>query len=218
MEVIRHYKTYIIGALVVIAVLGISFARLGGFDFLRPAPPQAVTVSQPAQGKHSAPDSREESITVYISGAVKRAGVYTVSARARINDVLVCAGGFGSNADTSSVNLAEHLKDAQQVYIPSKNESKERKSVAASNVNSAVAPSLASANQGTGKSAPNQININNADQAALESLTGIGPATAQKILAYRDEHGSFSSLNDLKKVSGIGDKKVEALASEACVK
>lgn len=173
-----------------------------------------------------AQSSKEATVAVFLSGAVKKPGVYTLPASARVVDALVMAGGLTKKAAEGVVNLAEHLTDEQQIYFPSKSEIT-ASSTGGSGSRNATNP-VASVSSGGGAKAPAQeknasgsspsgkVNVNTADQATLETLTGIGPATAQKIIAYRSENGRFNSISDLKLVNGIGDKKVEQLRSEAC--
>lgn len=169
--------------------------------------------------------SQEATVAVFLSGAVKRPGVYTLPASSRIVDALIMAGGLTKKAADGVVNLAEHLSDAQQIYFPLKSEITPSYAGGSGPAKGAMPhasvpsrgekPPTQEKNAGTA-SPSGKVNVNTADQATLETLTGIGPATAQKIIAYRNEHGRFTSLADLKLVNGIGDKKVEQLRSEAC--
>ena len=129
---------------------------------------------------------------VYVCGHVNRAGVYTVSENTRVFEVINLAGGVRDDADISSINQAEKVADGQQIYVPSTEETKEY--------------------QSSGGGGPHQIqnddgliNINTADSAALQTLTGIGASRAQAIIDYRNENGSFESIEDIKKVAGIKD-------------
>lgn len=173
------------------------------------AEPQAIS-GTPAQRLASAPqESAPSSWVVYITGAVKKPGVYTIPAGARVYQALEYAGGFASNSDQEAVNLAAPLEDGAHIRFPKIGES-------------SPAPSAAGAAQGTAanrqsvstKSSSAQngaININKASQQELESLPGIGPKTALAIIAYRDSNGAFTRTEDLMLVKGIGPKKYEAI-------
>ncbi len=142
-------------------------------------------------------EEKNRTVTVYITGAVKSPGVYTFPEGSRILDAVNKAGA-AKDADLTCINLAELMSDQQQVTVPRQGE--------------ADADNNRIAGRGTNLSGarsrqPAKININTADAAALESLPGIGPATARKIIDYRTEHGRFKSISELLQVSGIGEKK-----------
>ncbi|XIF19671.1 MAG: ComEA family DNA-binding protein [Acetilactobacillus jinshanensis] len=117
-------------------------------------------------------------IFIDIEGAVKRPGVYQFTNNMRVDDAVNLAGGLNRSADRKHINLAKKLTDQQTVYIPVKGEIK-----------------------GSGK-----INLNSADEKQLQSIDGIGEKRAEKIVEYRKSHGNFKQIDDLKKISGIGDK------------
>lgn len=132
-------------------------------------------------------------ICVHISGAVKNPGVYSVENGARLYQVIELAGGMTKRAKKDLLNLAEPVVDGQKIHILSK---KEYRSQSSSN------------SESTKDSFSNEtdvININTASVQQLTELPGIGPAKAAAIVAYRDENGMFSSEDDIKNVSGIGD-------------
>jgi competence protein ComEA len=131
---------------------------------------------------------------VYVTGAVRRPGVYRLPAWARLDLALRKAGGPDRSADLAAVNLAAKVADGQQVVVP-------RRSTAGG----ASAAGAAAAEAG----APVSLNTATAEQ--LDELEGVGPATAEKILEWRRQHGGFSSVDDLKQISGIGPKRFEAL-------
>lgn len=138
-----------------------------------------------------------EDIFVYVSGAVNRPGLVGLPAGSRAADAVNACGGLLPTADEKAVNLAQPLKDGVQLRIP-------EKGAAGSNAGSAAANGAAGAADG-------RVNINTADEKALDTLPGIGPAMARRILDYRQTNGSFQSIEELKKVKGIGEAKFAKL-------
>ena len=131
-------------------------------------------------------------VTVDVAGAVKTPGVYTLPANSRVMDAIKAAGDKLKGADLSDINLARVVKDGEQIFIypPSKNGSAMR-----------ISPQRAKAKT-TGP-----IALNRASAKELESLDGIGPVLAARIIAYRNQNGPFLTVDDLMKVSGIGTVK-----------
>lgn len=150
----------------------------------------------PAETKEQAESTEEDKggdIYVDISGCVKEPGVYQVSVGTRIFQVIEEAGGITDGADISSVNRAEEVTDGQKIVIYSKEDISQE----------------GEASESYAQTAEDKVNINKADSSKLQTVPGIGPATAQKIIEYREKNGRFSSIDDLKNVSGIGDKTLE---------
>ena len=144
------------------------------------------------------------SILVHVSGCVKNDGVVKLKENSRINDAIEAAGGLTNEADLTNINLAYILEDGEKIYIPKKGEELE---------NNSIASTISSDTSST-----NKININKAGQGELETIPGIGPSTALKIIDYREKNGKFSSIEDIKNVSGIGDAKFENMKDFICVK
>lgn len=142
-----------------------------------------------------------EKIKVYITGEVNSPGVKEVEDGARIEDVIVLAGGLTEFANINKVNLAYKLEDGQKIYIPNVNE-KVEEYITEENGEGIV--------EKTSKSL-GKININTADVVKLCELPGVGESLANRIIQYREENGKFKSIEDLKNVSGIGEKKFESL-------
>lgn len=145
------------------------------------------------------PVPTEKPIVIHITGAVPRPGVYALAQGSRVQDAISAAGGFLADADKTGINLARALEDGEQLDIP---------------YVTGVSPVL-----GTEEvplvtvpaSSSELININTASQTELESLPGIGPTTAQKIIAYREANGPFVTTQDIINVSGIGPGTYERI-------
>lgn len=160
-----------------------------------------------AQNKTADESSKgNDLIYVHIVGEVRNQGVIALNKGQRIVDAIEKAGGVSEEADLSKVNLAFVLSDGQKVRIPSVNESTEvvQEVVTAGGGNNIV--------QG-GSSAGSfvKVNINNASQTELETISGVGPSLAAKIINYREKNGRFKNIEELKNVSGIGDAKFEGM-------
>ncbi len=185
----------------------------------------------PADGADS---GEPELIYVFVCGAVAREGVYELPAGSRVYQAVEAAGGYAADADTSYINQADPVTDAQKLEIPTVEEAeklREEAALAAENrqaetdAESGSGPDGAAAgyanngagqvnngagqmNNGAGQAddaAARLININTADEATLQTLPGIGAAKAASIVRYREANGGFSSIEEIKKVSGIGD-------------
>jgi competence protein ComEA len=140
---------------------------------------------------------------VHVAGAVREPGVYRLPAGARVRDAVERAGGARASGDVNAINLAAKVADGQQIVVPSRARG------------GAAAPAAVSAGGvgvGAAGAAPGPpISLNNATAEQLDTLNGVGPATAQKIIAWRTQHGGFRSVADLGQVPGIGPKKLAAL-------
>ena len=152
-------------------------------------------------------------IIVYICGAVKNNKVVTLKENSRICDAIDAAGGLISDADLTTINLAYILEDGEKIYIPKKGENIENISSLYLNNKGSSSSSYSSSNLKN-----NKININKATQTELETIPGIGPSTALKILDYREKNGKFSSLEDIKNISGIGEAKYNKIKNYISVK
>jgi len=140
--------------------------------------------------------STTSSIAVYVVGAVAHPGVYYLPVDSRVDDAVQVAGGFTASADQVAVNLAMKLVDGMKVYVPYKV--------------GRDSSSIQGVSQKEGKDTL-VVNVNMASQKELESIPGIGPVLASRIIEYRNSHGPFSSYEDLLNVSGIGKKTLEKI-------
>ena len=147
-------------------------------------------------------------IFVHVLGSVANPGLYELSDGARVVDVIAAAGGLAENADPAGVNLARVLSDGEQLYVPAFGE------VVAGSGGSGVGAS-GGVSGGSGGPASGalgaKVNLNLASSVELQTLPRIGEAMAQRIIDYREANGRFSSIDDLRSVTGIGDKTFEAL-------
>lgn len=138
---------------------------------------------------------------VYVTGAVKKPGVYEISPDSRVYQLLDLAGGFAGGADREGINLAAPLQDGMHISFPAKGEPREQLPL---NVTPPAKPAA-------GKSSKVSININACSAVELMQLPGIGPKTAQMIMEHRDENGGFGRVEDLLLIKGIGPKKYDAI-------
>ena len=152
----------------------------------------------------------QQLIYVHIAGEVLNPGMYELKHGSRVSDAIDAAGGLTEKADQLSVNLARQVTDGEQIVVQAYIEAGQGTDEMADSLESAL-PSSA-----TGASS-NKVNINTASASELVSLDGVGESTAAKIIAYRQSNGSFASIEDIKKVSGIGDKKFEAIKDRITV-
>ena len=138
------------------------------------------------------------SIVIHVDGAVAHPGVYTLMGDpVRICDAVDAAGGLTGEADTSTINLAAPIVDGSKVHIPAEGDEASHSEV--------------------GEASGGLVNINAADADALMELPGVGEATARAIIESREQLGPFTSVDDLLRVNGIGEKKLERMRPHACV-
>ena len=145
-------------------------------------------------------EAEKTKILVDVKGAVKAPGVYSLMLDDRVIDAITIAGGYTAEADSTHINHAQKLVDEMVIYVPKIGEDISVEQV------TTVSSSAASGQASSGK-----LNLNAATEAELTTLPGIGPAKAQAILEYREQNGRFKSVDDLKNVSGIGEKTFEKL-------
>jgi competence protein ComEA len=164
------------------------------------APDGQVRLDTGAVGEHGR-------AVVHVAGAVRRPGVYRLAEGARVQDAVRRAGGAARGADLGAVNLAARVADGQQVVVP------KRVAGAGAGAGAAGAGGAPGAGGGAAGAAAQgpPVSLSSATLEQLDTLDGVGPATAQKILDWRREHGGFRSVDDLGQVPGIGPKRLAVL-------
>ncbi len=181
-------------SLVVLLVLVV--AALGGTMYGYYTEQQALSI--PPAVSESAEVKRP--ITVYVCGEVKRPGLVKLTEGQRVADAVNAAGGVIETADIDRINMAAFLEDGMQVRVP------ERVGGFSDGVRTA-----------SGKNAEGMINLNTASEKELQELPGIGPAISARIIEYRETNGAFQSIEDVKKVRGIGDAKFEKMKDKVTI-
>ena len=194
----------------VLAVAAVVFVgwRLGGavsgeeFAYAPGDPAQAESAAAPAPEDTVSGAEGPSSVWVHVAGAVKAPGLYELDSPARAGDAVARAGGPTPDALLDAVNLARVVADGEQIYVPGADELEGATGPPAAG--SLPAPSAGGTSQAG-------VDINRASAAELESLPGVGPSTAAKIVADREANGPFAAAEDVMRVTGIGEKKFEAM-------
>lgn len=156
-------------------------------------------------GGVSVEDAPAAAVVVHVAGAVRRPGVYRLRGDARVRDAVGRAGGATRRGDPNAINLAATVQDGAQIVVP-------RRAPAGG---AAAAPGSAAAAGAQAPAAP--VNLNTASSEELQTLDGVGPATAASIIEYREQNGGFRTVDDLDQVPGIGPKTMEALRDRVAV-
>ena len=165
---------------------------------------QEIAVLPPATPE---PEATAGPVRVYVSGAVATPGVYALPAGSIAQDALALAGGPLADAALTHLNLAKALREGDTLYVPRAGEPAPAPTL----------PSPASGLAGEGVGPGTRIDLNTATAEQLDALPKIGPATAQRIIAYREEHGGFKSVEEINEVSGIGDVTYGLIKDLLCV-
>ena len=214
------HKAVVVAMLVVIAMAsglamasfggesdGVSFERVG--DSGPSVEPGSGVPSDDASDGSSSKASAETEVYVDVDGAVASPGVYRLQDGARVSQAIDAAGGLTAEADVTGLNRASKVTDGQKIYVPTVGE--QQVALAAGGAEGGAA-----AASGTGASS-GLVNINTASAAELQTLSGIGPSMAQSIIDERTQNGAFASVDDLMRVSGIGEKKLAKIKDCICV-
>lgn len=171
----------LVGAIAALVLGGLAFWSRGRPAMVAPPATSAAT-----------PVASAGTVLVHVAGAVARPGLYEISGDARVADAIDAAGGPRRKADLDAVNLAQPLTDSMKIEVPLRG-----------------TPAVAEASPGS--DAAGMVSLNAADQATLETIPGIGPVKATAILEYRENVGSFASVDELLEVTGIGPATLEAI-------
>ncbi len=180
----KYWKQVLAGILIGLLLSGLVHM------LLLPKPGSPLTIVTLTPNLTPEPTATVELIQIQIAGAVVNPGVYTLPKGSTVNDAILTAGGATPHAQTDLLNLLTELQDGQRIYIPGEAENLD-------------------AQRSLEIELPTLININTATQSELESLPGIGAVKARAIIAYRNEHGYFLSIEDIMNVDGIGPSTFE---------
>ncbi|WP_426325901.1 helix-hairpin-helix domain-containing protein [Microbacterium sp. E-13] len=182
-----------IGAVVVVVIAALAITV--GIGIVRGAlAPVDEVVVEPTPA--ASPTGPTGDLYVHVAGAVRAPGLYVLPAGSRVVDAVAAAGGFTEEADRDAVNLARGLQDGEQLPVPREGE---------------APPAAPNASTSASTSSNGLVDLNTADATLLETLPRIGPALAEHIIAWRDDNGGFTSIEDLLAVPGIGDKMLQSL-------
>jgi competence protein ComEA len=182
----RQQLAVYVAAAIAIALIGARYLK----ESQKAEPAAQAAAASDVKLRRSSPQ-----VYVHVTGAVRRPGVYRLPGWARLDAAVRRAGGPTRAADVEGVNLAAKVADGQQVVVPRRVAAGAGMGAAGSRPEAAGAP----------------VSLNTATADQLDELEGVGPATAQKILDWRKQHGGFRSVDDLKQIGGIGPKRFEAL-------
>ena len=196
-----------LSAVIIAVVLSIGFMTWGSFT----SSGIVVEHSEKSTQSQEYENPSSQLIYVHIAGEVSNPGMYELKHDARVSDAIDVAGGLTENADQLSINLARQVTDGEQIVVQAYIEAEPGNSESTGASDSGL-PSSSNTEVLSSK-----VNINTASASELTTLDGIGESTAAKIIAYRQANGSFASIEDIKKVSGIGDRKYEAIKDRITV-
>ena len=204
-EWLKKNKKYVFSILIVISLILIVvwyFFR----QQLSTNDTQDIRLLENRKEQEQSTETLEESSKLFyvdVKGAVNKPGIYQIKESMRVWDVVQLAGGVKESAETKTVNFAAKVSDQMVIYIPIKGEE---------SIDSTQETAKDS------KQLSDKINLNLASEAELQTLTGIGQKKAQEIVKYREENGGFKEIEEIKKISGIGEKTFEKLKESICVK
>ncbi|MDY0892981.1 ComEA family DNA-binding protein [Frigoribacterium sp. CFBP9030] len=214
----------VLAALVVTVVVSALSTAGGAGTTTITSPPSTGASSEPGApgGAGASAGDADGALFVHVHGAVVSPGLYELAAGARVVDVVAAAGGFADGADQAGVNLARPLVDGEQLRVPAVGEPA---ATGGDGGGGAAGPGGASGGAGAGGAGAGgagaggggAVDLNLADDAALQTLPGVGPATAAAILDWREQNGAFRSVDDLLGVPGIGEKTLEKLRPQVTV-
>ena len=208
MDFLSKKQKIILGAITIVMLIFIGYYILKKTDSTNYI--ELETISEDSIVEDNKEEIIDEEIIIHITGEVENEGIIKIKKDARIADVIDEAGGVTNEADLSKINLAYSVKDGQKIYIPNINDKENEGEYITEEAGDEVIVE--------GEVKTSKVNINTAKQTELETLTGIGPSIALKIINYREENGEFKTIEDIKNVPGIGDAKFENIKENICVK
>jgi competence protein ComEA len=218
----REVPSAVVGAALIVAALVVGWAlwrwwptpgnAAGGAEM---PPVEVASAGESRVETPSASDSASAATTpavsrvvVHVAGRVRHPGVYELAAGSRVVTAIEAAGGALGSAQVDALNLARVVADGEQILVPSKDEVHKGSFSGGAGGGPSTSGAASGDSAGGGGAA---VNINTADASALDTLPGVGPSTAQKIIAEREANGPFAKIEDLGRVSGIGPKRLEQL-------
>ncbi|MFE0503407.1 helix-hairpin-helix domain-containing protein [Peribacillus butanolivorans] len=213
MDKILKKKMAIIAAAVATGAIGVYFFFQPGKELAESEDIFAVSANDGIDEMTTETEAKPLIIKVDVKGAVQAPGIFTAEAGDRVIDLISKAGSFTDKADKDKVNFAQLVEDQMVIYVPKIGEEGIELPE-----NASAALSGTAATGGASESSRGQVNLNTATKEDLETLSGIGASKATAILEYRDTIGKFKQIDELKNVSGIGDKTFEKLKDSISVK
>lgn len=205
----KYIKKETIPWLVLLSVglsLGLKFLFFNSIESSEVADITSLTSSSNEDKEASEENRVDEKMYVDIKGAIKKPGMYEVTSTMRVLNVIDLAGGLTNDADDKQINFSERLEDQMIIYVPKEGEE----------VPEIKVSDKKNENKSSSQSS-DKININQAEKDELMTLNGVGEKKAEKIIEYREENGSFKSVEDLKNVNGFGEKTFESLKESIIV-
>jgi competence protein ComEA len=197
-------------AVVLGVVAAVALLSYAGLSERESAPPELSMprASSPPEPVPAGPTSSAapESALVHAAGAVTRPGVYELPSGSRVDDVLSAAGGATADADLDRLNLAAVVNDGERIWVPRRGEVEPPPVSAAAGAGTARPEG-----NGPGAETSGPLDLNTATSEELDTLPGVGPATAEAIIAHREANGPFTSVDQLIDVRGIGEAKLAQL-------
>jgi competence protein ComEA len=209
----RRQLTLYVAGLAVVLLLGARYLAHGA------SRGEAAAAPSGSGGQIRVERARSGPVIVHVAGAVRKPGVYRLTGGARVADAVERAGGATRRADLGGVNLAAKLEDGRQIVVPIRARAGAQPTAAGGVAGSGGRTGgLTASGAAAGAGPPaTPVNLNTATPEQLDTLPGVGPATVQKILEYREQHGGFGSVEELGQVSGIGEKRLAALREQVQV-
>jgi len=197
-RLLDKYKYYTIAVSMIVIIVSVVFLFLFVQKNQKEVSEAERTMTSIISTHSSEAESSSQQLYVDIKGAVKKPGMYEGNANMRVWDAVMLAGGVSDEADTKYVNFSERVVDQMVIYVPKVGEEVQSSTSKADSQNGAMNDT-------------SKVNLNQASESELQNLPGIGQKKAQEIIRYREENGGFKKIEDLKNISGFGEKTFEKL-------